>query len=102
MSLLRWPDTSGTIRLALRAYTEGGFNMRICMKHFTLLTLVAAAVPAFAEVIPNPSNPGSQQANLSAAADGSPLLSWVDPSDNGTGTLRYAIRKGNAWSEQRT
>lgn len=50
----------------------------------------------------NPSAPGSVQPTWSAAPDGSPILSWIEPIKNGDYSLRYAVRKGGAWSEART
>jgi hypothetical protein len=50
---------------------------------------------------PNPAAPGSLQPNWTVAADGSPIFSWVEPAKTGY-NLRYAIRKGQAWSEPRT
>src|SRR5271155_1740335 len=73
-----------------------------------LLSLsVACHVPALgqgfrAEPLPNPSADGSVQPNWSAAPDGSAILSWIEPVKNGGYSLRYAIRKGAAWSEART
>ena len=54
------------------------------------------------ESITNPSAAGSVQANLSTHADGSPLLSWMEPGKGGTFALRYAVRQGARWSEPRT
>jgi len=73
-----------------------------------LLSLsVACHVPALgqgfrAEPLPNPSADGSVQPNWSAAPDGSAILSWIEPVKNGEYSLRYAVRKGAAWSEART
>lgn len=53
------------------------------------------------EILPSPAAPASLQANWTAAPDGSAVLSWVEKSA-GTDSLRYAIRRGNAWSEART
>ena len=74
-------------------------------KLFTAL-LVAAVLVGFSQTLEvqplaNPAAPGSLQPNWSAAPDGSPLLSWVEPSKSGA-LLRYAIRRGSAWSEPRT
>ena len=52
--------------------------------------------------VSNPSAAGSIQPNWAIAADGSALLSWVEPSKSGGYTLRYAVRRGTAWSEART
>lgn len=77
------------------------------MRTFLGLFLVALTVPAFsqtfqAQPLPNPAAPGSLQANWSVTLDGSALLSWVEPSKDDSLTLRYAVRKGAAWSEVRT
>ncbi len=56
-----------------------------------------------AEPQPNPSNAGGLQASWSIAADGSPLLSWIETQPKeGLYTLKYAVRKGGQWSEART
>jgi len=51
--------------------------------------------------VANPSATGSIQPNWAVTSDGSVLLSWVEPSKDSY-NLRYAVRKGNAWSEART
>ncbi len=76
------------------------------MKHFLVLTLAAIGTCGFAQTlksvaVPNPAPPGSIQPNWTVAADGSVLLSWVEPSKD-TYALRYAIRHGSAWGEART
>src|SRR6516164_9017608 len=50
----------------------------------------------------NPSVAGSIQPNWAVATDGSLLFSWVEPAKDGSYSLRYAMRKGGAWSEART
>src|SRR5579862_310176 len=75
------------------------------MKHSLLLLSLAAC--GYAQTlqpvaVPNPSTPGSIQPNWAVAADGSILLSWVEPVKEGSSNLRYAVRKGGAWSEART
>jgi hypothetical protein len=79
------------------------------MKSFFLpLALAGAlALPAVGqapkvESIPNPSALGSLQASWSTAADGSPLLSWIETQKDESYTLKYAVRKGSQWSEPRT
>ena len=77
------------------------------MTYFTLLLLVAAALPGFSqtlrtELVANPSGKGSIQPNWSVAADGSAVLSWVEPSPDGALSLRYAVRRGTQWSEPHT
>jgi hypothetical protein len=71
------------------------------------LILIAAGVCGFGQALKpvaaaNPSVAGSIQPNWAVGADGSLLLSWVEPAKNDTYTLRYAARKGGAWSEART
>src|SRR5213079_1923310 len=82
-----------------------GFLLKSCsMKHLAVLLVVSAA--GFAQQrqvtpIPNPSAPGSIQPNWSTTADGAVLLSWVEPQKDAY-ALRYAVRRGSAWSEART
>jgi hypothetical protein len=73
----------------------------------TYLLLFTLAACSFAQALkpspaPNPSAAGSIQPNWAVAADGSVLLSWVEPSKDGAASLRYAVRKGQTWSEART
>jgi hypothetical protein len=74
----------------------------------TLLTLsLAVAVSAIAqtpapEVLSNPAAPGSLQPSWSATPDGSAVFSWIEPASGGGFSLRYAVRKGGAWSEAHT
>lgn len=49
------------------------------------------------EPVSNPSGPGSSQVNWSVTQDGNALMSWVQSDE-----LKYAIRKGNQWSEPHT
>ena len=77
--------------------------MKIC----SVLLVLALTACGFAQAlkpaaVPNPAVPGSLQPNWAVAADGSALLSWVEPSKGGGYTLRYAARRGSAWSEART
>ncbi|HLK50151.1 MAG TPA: sialidase family protein, partial [Bryobacteraceae bacterium] len=76
------------------------------MRKACLLLILSAAVPAFpqtkAEAVQNPSAPGSLQANWSATPDGSPLMSWVEPSKGGSLSLRYAVFRGGKWSDPQT
>jgi hypothetical protein len=65
---------------------------------FVLALLVAA--PAFGQ---SPLSDDSSAANLTTAADGSPLLSWLQESKEGDSTsLQYSIMKGGTWSPART
>ena len=77
------------------------------MKISSFLLLLAASACGFAQAlkpvaVPNPAVAGSIQPNWAAAADGSALLSWVEPSKGGGYTLRYVARRGASWSEART
>lgn len=69
-----------------------------------LLSLALAASGQVLKVspLPNPSGAESLQAHWGTASDGSPLLSWLEKSKDGTLSLRYAIRRGTQWSEPRT
>ncbi len=72
-----------------------------------LFLAVALVLPALcqtfsATTFPNPSGPGSLQANWSATPDGAAVLSWIEPSKDGSYALRYAVRKAGTWSEPHT
>ena len=54
------------------------------------------------EPLANPSGPTSLQAHWSMKPDGSPLLSWIELSRDGSAKLMYAIRRGDQWSQART
>ncbi len=71
---------------------------------FLLLTLAAAGFAQTLQSVPtpNPAAVNALQPNWTVAQDGSAILSWVETAKDGSYTLRYAIRKGNAWSEART
>ena len=53
------------------------------------------------EPLANPSGPTSLQAHWSMKPDGSPLLSWIELSKDGSSKLMYAIRRGDQWSQPR-
>ena len=77
------------------------------LESLAVLCAVAAMTPLFGqalkvEAIANPSSATSLQAHWGMAQDGSPLLSWVETTKDGSHTLRYAIRRGAQWSEART
>jgi len=77
------------------------------MRRICLSLLAAAALPAFGqtykvEALANPSAASSLQGNWSATPDGSPLLSWVEPSKTGSYVLKYAVLHGSKWSEPQT
>jgi hypothetical protein len=54
------------------------------------------------EPVVNPAPLGSLEAHWATAGDGSPLLSWIERSTDGSYALRYAIRRNTQWSEPRT
>ena len=63
---------------------------------FAIPTLAQGISPApFA----NPAAPGSLQPNWSATPDGGTVLNWIEPSKDGAYSLRYAVRRGDKWSE---
>lgn len=80
------------------------------MNSFFLAATIAATLAATsnaqalkAEMQPNPSAMNSAQASWSVAADGSPLLSWIEASPKeGLYTLKYSVRKGGQWSAAQT
>ena len=76
--------------------------MRI--KSILLLTVAVAAPGQLLKVnpLPNLSGAESLQAHWGMASDGSPLLSWLEKSKDGSLSLRYSIRRGAQWSEPRT
>ncbi len=76
------------------------------MKTSTAIFLALTALPLFGQVLkvepqPSPAGAASLQANWSVMPDGSALLSWVEKSA-AADSLRYAIRRGAAWSDVRT
>jgi hypothetical protein len=76
------------------------------MKHLILILLIFS-IPGFGQKftltsLPNPSAAGSIQPNWSVTPDGAAVLSWIEPSKDGAFSLRYAVRRGTAWSEAHT
>lgn len=67
-----------------------------------LLALRAFSQTFSAAPLANPSGPGSLQSNWSATADGGAVLSWIEPSKDGSYALRYAVHRGGAWSQATT
>jgi hypothetical protein len=72
-----------------------------------LLLLAGFAVPVFGqklavESLPNPAGDGSLQPNWSTTQDGSAVLSWIEPLQDGSYSLRYAVHRGSAWSDPHT
>ena len=66
-----------------------------------LLLAGAASMRAQIETLPSPAAPGSGEPNLVARADGSVLMSWLEPADSGH-ALRFAVLQNNRWSSPRT
>ena len=59
--------------------------------------------PLTIAALETPAGPGSGEPNLTVSADGSVLLSWIEPAGDKAYRLRYASRtKGGAWSEAKT
>jgi hypothetical protein len=69
---------------------------------FFALATCGVAQALHPAAVSNPSVAGSIQPNWGVTADGSTLLSWVEAAKEGGYALRYAVRKGSAWSEART
>ena len=76
-------------------------------RHVLPIGLVVASAVAFGqavkvEPVANPAPQGSVEAHWGSASDGSPLLSWIEPTNGGSFALRYAVRHSAQWSEPRT
>jgi hypothetical protein len=76
-------------------------------RHSRLMVLVLASPVAFAqavkvEPVANPAPQGSVEAHWGSDADGSPLLSWIEPTSGGSFAMRYSFRHGAQWSQPRT
>jgi hypothetical protein len=68
------------------------------VRNLIVAVLALGALPAFGQ---SPLDAGSSQANWSTAADGSPLLSWVEEGKDGSFSLRYSLLHGGNWSAAR-
>jgi hypothetical protein len=73
----------------------------------SVLFLLPVALTAFGQTVkvaplPNPSGAKSLQAHWSSTPDGGALLSWLEKSSGDSLSLKYAIRRGDKWSEPRT
>ena len=74
------------------------------------LALVAACTPGdgaqrwLGEVreLPSPGDPGSRYPHLATAPDGTVVMSWLQPRDDGGHELRYAEWQGGEWSAAST
>ncbi|MBZ5610876.1 MAG: glycoside hydrolase [Acidobacteriia bacterium] len=78
--------------------------MKLLRSLFLSATLVLPAVSQTFSATPlaNPAGPGSLEPNLSATPDGAVVLSWIEPSKDGSSALRYAVRRGSTWSQPQT
>jgi hypothetical protein len=75
------------------------------MRKLCLVCLIAVsgiALNLTSESFPNPCGNGALQPNWSVDPRGGSVLSWIEPSKTGLLDLRYAVRRGAAWSEPRT
>ena len=78
------------------------------MKNLRSLFLAAAlAFPAVSQTfsatpLQNPAGAGSLEPNVTVASDGALVMSWIEPSKDGSSALRYAVRRGTAWSQPHT
>ena len=66
-----------------------------------LVSTVAFGQAVKVEPVANPAPQGSVEAHWGTTSDGSPLLSWIEPT-GGSFALRYSVRHGTQWSEPRT
>jgi hypothetical protein len=67
-----------------------------------LVGFAAAPAPLSVTEIQSPAAAGSEAPNLSVAADGRVLLSWLEPAAGKTYALRFSMREKQAWSAPRT
>jgi hypothetical protein len=65
----------------------------------SLLALPASGQPLSSMALSNPAPAGSLEPNWSVTPEGALVLSWIEPAKDGTAALRYAVRRGAAWSE---
>jgi hypothetical protein len=76
-----------------------GPHSAACALLSAVLALPALGQTFSATPLANPAGPGSLQPNWSVAPDGAAVFSWIEPSQGGGSfSLRYAVRKGGAWS----
>ena len=78
--------------------------MRHLLPFLFAITLTVSAMSQTLSFDPlsNPAPSGSLEPNWSVAPDGAAVLSWIEPSQDGSAALRYAVRRGSAWTEPRT
>ncbi|HTS48364.1 MAG TPA: exo-alpha-sialidase [Bryobacteraceae bacterium] len=69
-----------------------------------LMLAAVIAVPAASQSLSssplaNPAGPESLQPNWSVTPDGATVLNWIESSKDGSYSLRYAVRRGDSWSQ---
>src|SRR5579872_5271538 len=67
-----------------------------------VLALTASGQPLYSTSLSNPAPAGSLEPNWSVTPDGALVLSWIEPSRDDSASLRYAVRRGGAWSAPHT
>lgn len=77
------------------------------MKSVISLIFLTMPAPVFSQglalsLVPSPAGDHSLQPNWSTTFDGGAILSWIEPAKGGAFSLRYAVRRGAAWSETHT
>ncbi len=74
------------------------------MKAYAIFVLaaLAGAQTLVVEGVAGPAPAGSLQPNLTTAADGRVLLSWTEKLPDGSYSLNFATRRGDAWSKPQT
>lgn len=74
------------------------------MKISPLFLGALLALPVFSQnfsatALANPTGPRSLQPNWSVGPDGAAVFSWIEPSQGDAFALKYAVRRGAAWSQ---
>ncbi len=69
-----------------------------------LILATMVAIPATSQSLssspfPNPAGAESLQPNWSLTPDGGVVLNWTEASKDGSYSLRYAVRRGDSWSQ---
>ncbi len=78
------------------------YSFSCTLSLFFVLVMPALGQALKVDQVANPSGTASLQAHWGVTQDGSPLLSWIEASKEGSFTLRYAIHRGPQWSEPHT
>jgi hypothetical protein len=76
-------------------------RIAVTMAFSALLLASAASMRAEIETLPSPAAPGSAEPSLVARADGTVLMSWLEPADSAH-ALRFATLQNNRWSQPLT